>query len=101
MIDFTKKEVDFINELISKHWVYNNTEHKDNKEDFELSLEIVKKLSLYGVSISNRVKMNYLDSKYEVKWLINDVYQVEQDGNCIYQDTETGCNEYLKGLLGY
>lgn len=49
MIDFTKKEVDFINELISKHWVYNNTCHKDNKEDFKLSLEIVKKLSLYGV----------------------------------------------------
>jgi hypothetical protein len=49
MIDFTKKEVDFINELISKHWVYNNTCHKENKEDFELSLNIVKKLSLYGV----------------------------------------------------
>jgi len=60
-----------------------------------------KALTLYGVSISNRVEMNYLDSKYEVKWLMNDVYQVEQDGNCIYQDTETGCNEYLKGLLGY
>ena len=49
MIDFTKKEIDFINELISKHWVYNNTCHKENRKDFELSLELVKKLSLFGV----------------------------------------------------
>ena len=54
-------------------------------------------LVLFGVSRST----SYLDDKYEVKWLINDTYQVEQNGQCVYQGTERDCNEWLKCQLGY
>jgi len=54
---------------------------------------------LYGVSHST--KPNYLDDKYEVKWLINNTYQVEQNENCVYQGSESDCNEWLKCELGY
>ena len=60
-----------------------------------------EKLSLCDVGISNRQELTYLKDKYEVNWLINNTYQVERNGQCIYQDTKDGCNEYLKGLLGY
>ena len=58
-----------------------------------------KQLNLCGVSHSTTP--NYLDDKYEVKWLINNTYQVEQNGNCVYQGSESDCNEWLKCQLGY
>ena len=44
---------------------------------------------------------SYLDDKYEVKWLINNTYQVERNGECVYQGSESDCNEWLKCQLGY
>jgi len=32
---------------------------------------------------------------------LNDTYQVEQNGHCVYQGTESDCNEWLKCQLGY
>ena len=52
-------------------------------------------------SVSHSTTPNYLDDKYEVKWLINNTYQVEQNGNCVYQGSESDCNEWLKCQLGY
>ena len=44
---------------------------------------------------------SYLNDKYEVKWLINNTYQVERNGKCVYQGSESDCNEWLKCQLGY
>ena len=44
---------------------------------------------------------SYLDDKYEVKWLVNNTYQVERNGECVYQGSESDCNEWLKCQLGY
>ena len=62
-----------------------------DKQDTELNLH----------SVSHSTTPNYLDDKYEVKWLINNTYQVEQNGNCVYQGSESDCNEWLKCQLGY
>ncbi len=51
--------------------------------------------------VSQSATPNYLNDKYEVKWLINNTYQVEQNGNCVYQGSESDCNEWLKCQLGY
>lgn len=61
----------------------------------ELAAEEI--LLLFGVSHST----SYLDDKYEVKWLINNIYQVERNGECVYQGSERDCNEWLKCQLGY
>ena len=42
-----------------------------------------------------------LNDKYEVKWLINNTYQVKRNGECVYQGSESDCNEWLKCQLGY
>lgn len=42
-----------------------------------------------------------LEDNYEVKWIEKDMYQVEQNGNCVYQGTEKDCSEWLKCQLGY
>lgn len=95
-------KTEFLNKRLERLEQLNLLRELDFEEGRELAeIKRIKQLIIDSVSISNRVKMNYLESKYEVKWLKNDTYQVEQDGKCIYQDTETGCNEYLKGLLGY
>ena len=52
-------------------------------------------------SVSHSTTPNYLNDKYEVKWLINNTYQVEQNGSCVYQGSESDCNEWLKCELGY
>lgn len=46
MIELTKREIDFITELISKHC------HKDNKYDWKLGIELVKKLYLYNFKVN-------------------------------------------------
>jgi hypothetical protein len=61
--------------------------------------ELKELLDLFNVSHSTTP--NYLNDKYEVKWLINNTYQVEQNGNCVYQGSESDCNEWLKCQLGY
>lgn len=64
----------------------------------EFAIIVVKDFSLGDVTHSTP---SYLDNKYEVKWLINNTYQVEQNGNCVYQGSENDCNEWLKCQLGY
>lgn len=73
---------------------------KNHTENEETAMQLTNELCvLLGVSHSNT--LNYLDDKYEVKWLINNTYQVEQNGNCVYQGSESDCNEWLKCQLGY
>ena len=67
----------------------------ENKQSIHLAVD--KICNLFNVSRGT----SYLDDKYEVKWLINDTYQVEQNGQCVYQGTESDCNEWLKCQLGY
>jgi len=64
-----------------------------------ITTEQAKDLLLVLFSVNHST--SYLDDKYEVKWLINDTYQVEQNGNCVYQGNESDCNEWLKCQLGY
>ena len=73
----------------------------DNIEKFAEEYHQAK-LKLLGIGgVSHSTTPNYLDDKYEVKWLINNTYQVEQNGNCVYQGSESDCNEWLKCQLGY
>jgi len=53
------------------------------------------------LGVSHSTTPNYLDDNYEVKWLINNTYQVEQNGICVYQGSKSDCNEWLKCQLGY
>ena len=64
-----------------------------------ITTEQAKNLLLVLFDVSHST--SYLDDKYEVKWLINNTYQVEQNGHCVYQGTESDCNEWLKCQLGY
>ena len=69
------------------------------KECADLMAEyIVKLFAMPDVSHINTP--NYLDDKDEGKCLINNTYQVEQNGNCVYQGSESDCNEWLKCQLG-
>jgi len=66
-----------------------------------LPTHIVAEQLLDLFSVSHSTTPTYLDHKYEVKWLINNTYQVEQNGACVYQGSESDCNEWLKCQLGY
>ena len=54
-----------------------------------------------GLDVIEKAKKTFLDDKYEVKWLFNNTYQVERNGECVYQGSESDCNEWLKCQLGY
>ncbi len=79
-----------------------------NQEDYWTAVkeakDLIKKVKAKQLIlhiVSNSTTPNYLDDKYKVKWLINNTYQVEQNGNCVYQGSESDCNEWLKCQLGY
>ena len=73
----------------------------DSSVEGHVDLEDLTNKLLNLHSVSQSTTPNYLDDKYEVKWLINNTYQVEQNGNCVYQGSESDCNEWLKCELGY
>jgi len=73
---------------------------KENERSVNAEIRYLIKCALKK-SVSHSTKPNYLDDKYEVKWLINNTYQVEQNENCVYQGSESDCNEWLKCELGY
>lgn len=86
VFDITRDDIDF-KQLNNVGWSTDKIDDQDLK--FVLS------------DVSHSTTPNYLDDKYEVKWLINNTYQVEQNGNCVYQGSESDCNEWLKCQLGY
>jgi len=86
-------------QILEKH-------HRKTKDIIQYEINQLLKLNEYEIDtlqkdVSHITTPNYLNDKYEVKWLINNTYQVEHNGNCVYQGSKSDCNEYLKCALGY
>lgn len=56
MTELNKEEINLINNMAESYWQENNRNHIDNKEEWDLTLNLIKKLAIPNVSNMLTVK---------------------------------------------
>jgi len=69
MTELNKEEINLINNIAESYWQENNRNHIDNKEEWDLTLNLIKKLAIPNVSQQRELLKAYGFNKKKIETL--------------------------------